>query len=198
MISESRVTILVKASPQPSKSHQETVCCAGLTDDGSWRRLFPIRFRHLAGEQTFKRWDIVRFSFGKPKDDLRWESCRVHEESISVEGTIKKSEEKGRLIARAIVPSEKFATEKNQSLALIRPYDVSLTWEKRSVIELELAKKRFRLQASQLSMFDTELAAYEPCPYEFKMRYFDQDGEHNKTCGDWETSAAYFNLIQKY
>jgi hypothetical protein len=29
-----RVRILVKAFPQPSTKHEETVCCAGVTEDG--------------------------------------------------------------------------------------------------------------------------------------------------------------------
>lgn len=49
-------------------------------------------------------------------------------------------------------------------------------------------------QAAQLSMLDKELQAYEPCPFEFKMRYSDADGKREKTCADWETAAAFFNL----
>ena len=36
-----KVTILVKALPQPSKQYGETVCCAGVTAEGQWKRLFP-------------------------------------------------------------------------------------------------------------------------------------------------------------
>jgi len=41
-----RVRILVKAFPQPSTKHEETVCCAGVTEDGEQLlRLYPIRYR---------------------------------------------------------------------------------------------------------------------------------------------------------
>lgn len=41
-----RVRILVKAFPQPSNKHEETVCCAGVTEDGlELLRLYPIRYR---------------------------------------------------------------------------------------------------------------------------------------------------------
>jgi hypothetical protein len=40
-----RVRILVKAFPQPSKAHEETVCCAGISEDGAeLLRLFRSDF----------------------------------------------------------------------------------------------------------------------------------------------------------
>lgn len=61
MLHRSRALILVKALPQPSKKHKETVCCAGVTVDGAWKRLYPIRFRQLGEGSTFHRWDWVDF-----------------------------------------------------------------------------------------------------------------------------------------
>jgi hypothetical protein len=56
-----RVRILVKAFPQPSKAHEETVCCAGISEDGTeLLRLFPIRFRRLPKEHQFDRFDLVQ------------------------------------------------------------------------------------------------------------------------------------------
>jgi len=43
-----RIRILVKAFPQPSTKHEETVCCAGVTEDGlELLRLYPIRNRQI-------------------------------------------------------------------------------------------------------------------------------------------------------
>jgi hypothetical protein len=53
------VVIVVKAVPQPSQRYGETVCCAGLTRQGEWRRLYPIRFRHLK-DKAFSRWQWVQ------------------------------------------------------------------------------------------------------------------------------------------
>jgi hypothetical protein len=81
----SRVAVLIKALPQPSKTYGETVCCAGVTADGRWKRLFPVRFRHLQGSSSFSRWDWVRFGYRVPTRDNRVESCHVYEDSIAVE-----------------------------------------------------------------------------------------------------------------
>lgn len=69
-----RVLIAVKAAPNPSATHGETVCVAGvrLGDLGpaGWIRLYPINFRYLSSPtEKFKKYDIVRVDCqpaGKP------------------------------------------------------------------------------------------------------------------------------------
>jgi hypothetical protein len=198
MVSKSLVTILVKASPQPSDAHHETVCCAGIDNNGKWRRLFPIRFRQLSDDQSFKRCSNVEFEWRRPNSDSRSESCRVHEESIKVTGLVKSKDEQSAIVERATIGSEKQAMEHGASLALIRPYDVRLRWKALSESELVSARHTFAKKAAQKSFLDKELAAYEPCPFKFTMSYRDEDGPHNKICGDWETAAAFFNLSKSY
>lgn len=79
-----RVTILVKALPQRSPTHGETVCCAGVTAQGEFKRLYPVRFRHLKEGSSFSRWDNVDFKYVAPTRDSRRESCRVFEDTISI------------------------------------------------------------------------------------------------------------------
>lgn len=198
MVQNSSAVILVKAYPQPSKKHSETVCCAGVGLDGKWRRLFPIRFRQLSAEKSFSRWDIVDFSYSKPSDDSRVESCRVHEESISISGRVKLDSEKQKIVASATVASERAAMALKQSLALIRPMNMRFKYRRRSDAEIEEMRQSFAEQARQASMFDKDLDALEPCPFEFSMVYDDEDGPHQKTCADWETYAAFFNLRKSY
>ena len=198
MISQSRVTVLVKAYPQPSKTHSETVCCAGIDSQGAWRRLYPIRFRQLADNQVFSRWNIVEFQYSVPKIDTRKESCRVHEESIQVVAKVVAETERQSLVHSAVVESEKAAIKRGDSLALIRPRNPRLKWMRRGPNEIETAREAFEAQARQASMFDKKLDLLEPCPFLFKLSYEDNDGPHEKTCADWETSAAFFNLSKKY
>jgi hypothetical protein len=57
------IRILVKAFPQPSTKHEETVCCAGVTEDtGELLRLFPIRYRRLNKADQFDRFDQVEMT----------------------------------------------------------------------------------------------------------------------------------------
>lgn len=40
-----RILILAKTYPSPSAQYMETSCVAGISQDGSMRRLFPVPFR---------------------------------------------------------------------------------------------------------------------------------------------------------
>jgi len=42
-----KVLITVKAYPQPSRSYDELVCTAGILEDGSWIRIYPVPFKFI-------------------------------------------------------------------------------------------------------------------------------------------------------
>ena len=73
--------MLVKAVPRPSRRYGETVCCAGVTLQREWRRLYPVRFRHLK-ENKFSRWQWVRYRWRKPTSDQRHESRHIYEDTL--------------------------------------------------------------------------------------------------------------------
>lgn len=81
---KTRVRILVKAFPQHSQKYEETVCCAGITDQGRLIRLFPITYRRLAPENQFDRFDLIEATLTKASSDARPESFRVDHDSIRV------------------------------------------------------------------------------------------------------------------
>jgi len=151
----SRAVILVKALPQPSKRHGETVCCAGVTAEGHWKRLFPVRFRHLQGSSSFSRWDWVSFRYSRPVSDRRSESCHVHEESIVVEDSLPKKA-RARLLQPIIVGSAIQAAALGHSLALIRPRNSQFIAKHKSKLAIENEREAFRRAARQTSMFDED------------------------------------------
>ncbi|WP_245416160.1 hypothetical protein [Microvirga sp. 17 mud 1-3] len=196
-VTSSRVVVLVKALPQPSKTYGETVCCAGVTLDRQWKRLFPVRFRHLSGEASFKRWDWVKFDHHRPTKDKREESCHVHEESLVVDGQLSKAE-RTRLLVPMIMPSGKAAEESGKSLALIRPRNPKFYYKRRNAVEVEEAQEAYRHAARQTSMFDKELAELEPSPYEFRFKFEDDAGKHDYECGDWETHTMFWSGCNRH
>jgi hypothetical protein len=192
-----RVLVLVKAAPNPSKTHGETVCCAGVTAAREWRRLFPVRFRHLSGERRFRRWEWVRYRWSRSRDDPRPESRRVHEESIAPDGVIPERE-RADLLGPMILRACSEATARGHSLALVRPKGTRFYAKKKSVKDVAEEREAFVRAMRQGSLLDRELAAYEPAPYDFRMKVEDADGHHDYGCGDWETAAAFFNLRRRY
>lgn len=183
------MVILVKALPHASKTG-ETVCCAGVTPDGSWRRLYPIHFRRLKSKR-FARWQWIEYDWVKPKDDTRPESRRVQEDSIVLGGRLPECERAG-FLNHLIVPSTSIAKERGNTLALIRPVDPIFSWKRKTVDEIAQERRAYEEAARQLSFFDKELSALEPCPYAFHFQYKTEDGKaHTATCDDWETAAMF-------
>lgn len=162
-----------------------------MTTDRQWKRLYPIRYRHLSGSSAFSRWDYVSFRYGRPKSDRRVESCHVHEESIVVDGHLRK-EERARLLEPLIVPSAADAESKGQSLALIRPRNARFVAKPLSTTEIQQQRESFRAAAQQPTFFDEELAELEPSPYRFSFKFEDASGKHEYQNGDWEAHTMYW------
>lgn len=196
MLQHSRVVILVKALPQPSKTYGETVCCAGVTLEGSWKRLFPVRFRHLKGDSSFSRWQWVSFNYRLPTSDRRTESCHVHEESIRIEGALP-NQERPRFLVPIIRGSAEDAACRGESLALIRPRKTKFTYKRKSQIAIDGEREIFRRAARQTSILDKELAELDPSPFEFRFKFTDDSGEHDYQSGDWEAHAMFWNARRR-
>ena len=188
---ECRVIILVKALPQPSRRYGETVCCAGVTATGQWKRLYPIRFRHLKGSSSFDRWDEVKFRYGKPKSDKRAESCHVHEESLEKVGSLPRSS-RARVLNPLVLPSINEAISFGQSLTLVRPKNTQFTYKRKTAAEMQEEREAYQRAAAQTQLFDTELAELKPTPFEFRFTFYD-DVKHDFQNGDWEAHAMYYN-----
>jgi hypothetical protein len=181
--------------PNPSRKHGETVCCAGITAEGEWKRLYPIRFRQL--RDRFARWDWVSFEYGPPKGDLRRESCRVYEDRIAVEHALPEKE-RASFLHRLIFPSTETAAAQGASLALVRPIQSKFLYRKKNPALIEAERQAFREALRQTSMLDEELEPYEPVPFSFYFAYEDAAGRHTQQCSDWETSATYWRLSRRY
>lgn len=194
--------ILAKAFPLPGALHGETVCCAGVTREGEWRRQYPVPFRRL--KDSFERWQWIEYKYKlpDPSKDKRPESRRVQEDTIIPKGKIKKNE-RARFLEKIIVPSTRCASELGLSLALVRPHNVKIKIQEKEKTELEEETERYRNVGRQRSFFDDndgrELRAIKPCPYKFIFSWTDQEGKsHRNVSEDWEIPATFHNLSPTY
>lgn len=195
---EAEAVILVKASPQVGIKHGETVCCAGLTPNGEWLRLYPVTFRSLEDAKQFGRWDRVRFKWRRPKDDARPESLRVDQESIEIVGKLQPAE-RASFLNPLEVTGLRAQAESGHSLALLRPREPRFFIEQKTDAEVEEERRDFMSILAQQDLFNSrELVPLAPCPYRFKYRYKTDDGDREGTCQDWETDATYFHWERKY
>ena len=69
-----RILITVKTYPTLSQSHIELVCTAGIREDGSWVRIYPVPFRLLENGMQFPKWTWVELPLLRRHKDHRHES----------------------------------------------------------------------------------------------------------------------------
>lgn len=193
-----RAVILVKALPRPSKKYGETVCCAAVTPEKEWKRLYPVRFRNLAGENQFLRWQWIEFGYRQPTSDRRPESCHVFEDKLHPTNDSLSAERRFGFLEPLIVPSSRHAAEAGSSLALIRPRNTCFRYRRKPDAQLVAEREAYDAASQQGSLLDVELKSFEPSPYEFVFVFEDADGRHTWRCGDWETHAAFFNWRRRY
>lgn len=188
---EDECAILVKAIPHRSTKYFETVCCAGIGRDIKWRRLYPVPFRFLTSEKKFGRWDWIKYRFTTSQIDIREETQRVDDRTIEVVGKMRMGE-RSRVLGPVIRRSTHEAERRGESLALVRPERLEFVWKKKPSGEYQSERAKHRDAASQTSLLEAHTKPFEPCPYAFRFRWRDSDGqEHEHACDDWETVAAF-------
>ena len=80
-----RIYIAVKTYPTISERYAELVCTAGVREDGSWIRLYPVPFRLLSDDQKYSKYTWINAYVEKNKSDFRLESYRPDLSTIDVE-----------------------------------------------------------------------------------------------------------------
>ena len=76
MVETKRVYILVKTYPTISEKYSELVCTAGILEDGSWIRLYPVPFRLLKDEQRYPKYTWITVDVERNTNDFRPESYK--------------------------------------------------------------------------------------------------------------------------
>ena len=72
-----KIYITVKTYPTLSEKYAELVCTAGISEDGSWVRLYPLPFRKLDNEQKYKKYQWIEADIERNTSDFRIESHKV-------------------------------------------------------------------------------------------------------------------------
>lgn len=207
-----RVLILVKTYPSLSEKYNELVCTAGMLDDGSWIRLYPIPFRMLRDSQKYPKYGYVELDVERNISDHRIESYRPIEiaSSLQVVGFIDTSN--GWANRRKIVLQNSTnnlaelierSKQEHISLAVYKPTQVlDFVWEEvtREWDSKKLAKVKGNLMQRSLFEEHTEASnmfkVVKKLPYKFSYRFLDADGSpHKLMIEDWELGALYWKCI---
>ncbi len=211
-----KVFITVKTYPTLSKKYDELVCTAGILDDGSWVRIYPLPFRKLDYDNRYKKYQWMEVPLIKNDSDPRPESYKITDidkvELIGEPIGTKQgwAERKVIVFGNNNVYSDltdliEKANNNELSIAVFKPTKIlDLVIEKTarewSSESLELLKAK----ASQLSLFQTEeelkkeFLIVDKLPYKFSYRFQDCNGkESTLMIEDWEIGMLYWNCLRQ-
>jgi hypothetical protein len=204
-----RVLITVKTYPTLSKKHGETVCTAGIREDGSWVRLYPVPFRRLDEDEQYRKFDWVELDMLKSTKDHRPETYHPTDAKaiLPVEHLDTKDHWRARRrilrkvkVCDRLQPLLEGAKTNTVSLALFKPARIldflpepcERDWDEAKIAAM-------RNIASQGELFSDEqwrqtFQLMPKLPYNFSYRFQDADGrESTLQVLDWEAGQLYHN-----
>ena len=80
-----KIYITVKTYPTISKEYSELVCTAGILEDGSWIRLYPVPFRKLEIDKKYPKYSWIEVDVTRNTADFRPETYRPDLSTLYVE-----------------------------------------------------------------------------------------------------------------
>jgi hypothetical protein len=213
MITEKkRVYILVKTYPTISEKYSELVCTAGVLEDGSWIRIYPMPFRLLNDEQKYPKYSWVQVEVMRNTSDFRYESYRPNISTIVVEpkpGKIDWNERrrivfKNKYVYTNLQTLINIAKTEGTSLAVFKPtkiLDLCVEPDDREWNPKKLAI--LQAQSQQLQLFKTieeiasEFKVVQKIPYKFSYCFEDDSGRKSQLMiTDWEIGMLYRNCLR--
>jgi hypothetical protein len=212
MMEKKRVFILVKTYPTISEKYSELVCTAGVLEDGTWIRLYPMPFRLLNDDQKYPKYTWIEVNTERNTSDFRAESFRPDITTMVVEPKPSKAnwDERRRIIFKnksvytnlqALISEAKSSAK--TSLAIFKPTKIlgfviepdNRDWDSKKLASLQS-------QSQQLNLFKTleeieeEFRVVQKIPYKFSYQFEDDSGKRSKMMiEDWEIGMLYLHCL---
>jgi hypothetical protein len=209
-----RVLITVKTYPTLSRKYGETVCTAGVREDGSWVRIYPVPFRRLEETQQYSKYDWIEADFKKSVTDPRPETYHPVDMRQLVPFGHVASNDNWRERRRLLIAAGKVHTQLEDLIAGAKANKVSLATFKPSAILEFIAEEEeergwnvskmeeMRSQSKQGSLFEDEwrktFEVIPKLPYKFSYRFEDAAGRISQLrILDWEIGALFWNCLRR-
>ena len=203
-----RVLVTVKTYPCLSQKYDELVCTAGLRENGSWIRIYPVPFRKLEPYKQYKKYDWIELDVIKNTKDFRPESFRPvsFDTPITVVGHL---DTKNAWAARKDMLLRNVYTGFDKLLEDSRATNMSLAVLKANIIGFEVKEverewdanklEAVRANQNQLDLFEQKdvFEVVRKLPYEFSYKFTTDDGKsHTLMIEDWELGTLYWNCLK--
>jgi len=210
-----KVLLTVTTYPLPSRSYDELVCTAGITEVGSWIRIYPVPLSFLVdlkkgGVLNNVKYNWIELGLKKRADDFRPESYSPENydfKDIKLIGRLDTSSnwsERKKYCLKNVYRNMSSLIEdskalKNISLATFKPteiFDFEITEDERDW------KPVWREIRHQLDLFANENYSdpgkmIPKVPYKFYYKFKDSEGKKSRLMiEDWEIGALYWNALR--
>lgn len=207
-----RILITVKTYPTLSRKYGETVCTAGLREDGSWVRMYPVPFRRLDEAEQYRKFDWVECRLRRNVVDPRPETFRPVDPAdlrpVDHLGTSLRWRERRRIVLQTATVYDRLDTliaaakDNVASLAVFRPARViDFSWEVEDRDWNPARVREMRERTKQLELFSDNtwretFNLIPKMPYSFSYRFEDVTGKRSEMqVLDWEAGALYWNCL---
>lgn len=201
-----KVLIVVKTAPNPSDKYRETVCTAGITEQGKWIRLYPLPYRYMDFYKRFSKYQWIDVNIQKrPREkDFRVDSYQPDIASISPIGKplpADKWTQRKQLVLPTISKSmedikDKY-TDHNESLGIFKPKKITNFIIK--PVEETWSKKHTQVLSQQV-LFGEQPKVLEKLPFKFSYEFECTDERctgHTMQIIDWELYELYRHMKEK-
>jgi hypothetical protein len=210
-----RVLITVKTYPTLSRKYGETVCTAGVREDGLWMRIYPVPFRRLEDTEQYRKFDWIEADFAKGHADPRPETHHPTDFAQLVPvghmGTDDNWRERRKLLLNTtnvydkLDPLIEAAKQNKNSLAVFKPARIrGFIWEddEREWDADRVAVMRERTSQMEIFAEDTWRQAFRlipKLPFSFSYQFEDAAGRKSTMqVLDWECGQLYWNCFNRW
>ena len=208
-----RILVTVKTYPTLSRKYGETVCTAGIREDGTWVRIYPVPFRRLDASERYQKYDWIECRLVCRTADPRPESFSPADQNeLTPVGHIDTSDkwrERRRLLLQTAQVYDRLdrliegAKSNTLSLAVFKPTKVTdFIWENEDRNWNQERLHQMRALHSQLALFEDNswrqtFQLIPKLPYSFSYRFEDSTGKRSELqVLDWEAGALYWNCLK--
>lgn len=207
-MAKTKVLITVKTYPVISRTYQEVVCTAGMREDGSWIRIYPVPFRQYDEYEQYKKFQWIEADLVRNTSDKRSESYRLESEIklLSWVGTENDWQERKNIvlntgkvysnladvIARNKAGELSLATFKPTKIIKVTAEPTTREWDAELLDQITRQDSLFGEAAKPFTIA-------RKLPFVFRYVFEDDAGKVSKLMiEDWEIGALFWNLIRTH
>jgi len=213
MTKKEKVLITVKAYPTLSGKYGELVCIAGIREDGSWVRIYPMPFRRFEDYKRFAKYTWVEMLLTKNTSDPRPESFKPLGWDFNI---LEKVDSKDNWASRKklVLKNNIYdnmsilidnANNNGLSLATFKPTKINdFIWRE---VDREWDPQKLEstlMDLKQKPLFEAEgfikdFRIIPKLPYRFSYKFEDIKGKcSTMMIEDWEVGQLFWNCIDRY